>query len=51
MIIWADRASDSAPPAPAVFPVHCPLGQPLEGRAGAISLAPDQGDEVRITVA
>ena len=41
-----DRALDSTPSAPAVLSADCLSGQPLEGRAGAISLihgAPENG--------
>jgi len=44
-----DRSRDSTPPAPAVRPSRYPPGRPLEGRAGAISIAPEHGDEVRLS--
>ncbi len=45
----ADRTTNSTLPAPAVLPSQRPNGHPLEGRAGAISLASDPSGDVRLS--
>lgn len=44
-----DPILESTPRAPAVLPSNRPLGQPLEGRAGAISLLANPEDGVRLS--